>query len=66
MIDCVVSFVGCHRRRNGMLHVSCTLSPWQKVVGPPAKINGLGGVGLITTVTYCEVSEMHAPFTITT
>jgi hypothetical protein len=45
----------------GALEVSTTLPPEQKVVGPPAVIVGVGGVGLRVTVTGAEVSEEQFP-----
>jgi hypothetical protein len=46
--------------------VSTTLSPEQNVVGPLAVIVGVGGTGLITTVTGAEVSDTQKPSTTTT
>jgi hypothetical protein len=37
-----------------LLEVSVTLPPAQKVVGPPALIVGVGGIGLTVTVVIAE------------
>lgn len=40
--------------------VSVTLPPWQKVVGPPALIVGVAGIGLTVTTIVFEVLPLYA------
>lgn len=39
--------------------VSVTLPPWQNVVGPPALIVGVEGIGLTVTTFAIEGDEVH-------
>jgi hypothetical protein len=43
--------------------VSTTLPPAQNVVGPPAEIVGVAGVGLTVMVCAAEIPEEHPPET---
>jgi hypothetical protein len=63
VIDWVCCPPGCQVFPKGALLVSVTLSPAQKVVGPPAVITGVGGAMLITTVTGSETADTQFPFT---
>ena len=47
------------------LEVNVTEPPEQKVVGPPAEIVGVVGVGLTVTVVAAEVEEQPAEPTVT-
>jgi hypothetical protein len=47
------------------LEVKVTEPPEQKVVGPPAEIVGVVGVGLTVTVVPAEVEEQPAEPTVT-
>ncbi len=53
LIETVVSVL-LHRLPTVADEVSVTLSPTQKVVGPPAVIVGAGGIGLTTTTTVSD------------
>ena len=66
VIDWVNSPPGFHWLPKGAELVSTTLSPEQKVKGPLAVIVGVGGTGLMMTVTGAEVSETQKPSTTTT
>jgi hypothetical protein len=66
VIDCVSSPLGFHWFPNGAELVSTTLSPAQNVVGPLAVIVGVGGTGLMVTVTGADVSDTQKPSTTTT
>ena len=57
MIDCVVAPPGDHTLPLAEEDVSVTLPPEQKVVGPPAVIVGVAGVGFTVTVVGAEVAE---------
>ena len=63
VIACVVSPVD-HRLSIAEDEVKITESPAQKVVGPPAEIVGVAGVGFTVTVSLIEFPE-EQPFVIT-
>ncbi len=44
-----------------LLEVSVTLPPLQNVVGPPAVIDGVGGIALTVTVTASDGALVQAP-----
>ena len=57
VIDCVVAPPGDHTLLVALLEVKVTLPPAQKVVGPPAVIVGVVGVGFTVTTVAVEVAE---------
>jgi hypothetical protein len=59
-IDCVVAPPGDQTFPEAEDEVSVTLPPEQKVVGPPAVIVGVAGVGFTVTVVVADVAE-HVP-----
>ena len=64
VMACVVAPL-LHRLPIALLLVRTTLPPEQKVVGPPAVIVGVVGVGLTVTLVVALVA-LHAPaFTVT-
>ena len=60
MIDCVVAPPGDQTFPLAEDEVKVTLPPEQKVVGPPAVIVGVAGVGFTVTTVPAEVVE-HVP-----
>jgi len=61
VIDCVVSPPGDHTLPVTLLEVKTTLSPEQKIVGPPAVIVGVGGSEFTVTTVAEEVPVQPLP-----
>lgn len=61
VIDCVVAPVD-HALPVADDEVSVTEPPEQKVVGPPAEMVGVDGLGFIVTTVGAEVAEQPLPF----
>jgi hypothetical protein len=51
-----------HRLFVGEEDVSVTLFPEQKVVGPPAVMEGTAGIVLTATTVAVDVAEVQGPF----
>lgn len=60
VIDCVVSPVD-HRLPVADEDVKVTLPPIQKVVGPPAEIVGVAGMGFTVTVVPDDGADVQPP-----
>jgi hypothetical protein len=65
VIDCVVAPPGDQTLPLAEDEVSVTLPPEQNVVGPPAEIVGVAGVGFTVTVVPADVAEQPPLVTVT-
>ncbi len=63
---CVVAPPGVQTLSVALLEIKITLSPEQKVVGPPAVIVGVAGSGFTVTAMLLDAAEIQPPLSTTT